>query len=240
MNAPNQWGKPQFDRLEKRRNAEFNHTGDDDFGHLCLRLRRGVSWLGRAERELRQPAQPDADIDAAFVFYWIAFNAAYGDDSELAMDLPERSRFAAFFSDMARLDGNALIYDALWNRFSNEVRSFIGNRFVYDPFWKHYNGVDGFADWRERFDRDSRIARNALARMDTARVLEIVFARMYVLRNQIIHGGATWNSSRNRPQVTDGVRIMARLAPLFIDLMMDNPNVHWGKPYYTVVPENYP
>ena len=240
MNPPDQWGKPQFARLEERRNAEFHHTGDDDFGHLCLRLRRSVSWLGRAERELHQPAQPDADIDAAFTFYWIAFNAAYGEDSELALDLPERSRFAAFFSDMARLDGNALIYDALWNRFSNEVRSFIGNRFVYDPFWKHYNGADGFADWRDRFNRDERSARSALARMDTARVLETVFARMYVLRNQIIHGGATWSSSRNRRQVTDGVRIMARLAPLFIDLMMDNPKVQWGKPYYTVVPENYP
>ena len=62
-----------------------------------------------------------------------------------------------------------------------------------------------------------------------------VFDRLYVLRNQLVHGGATWNSSVNRDQVRDGTRILAFLVPLFIDLMMDNPDIAWGDPCYPVV-----
>ena len=41
--------------------------------------------------------------------------------------------------------------------------------------------------------------------------------------------------SVNRNQVKDGARILAFLVPLFIDIMMDNPRVDWGAPYYPVV-----
>ena len=40
---------------------------------MNLRLRRALSWLGRAEKEYTVE-----DFDAAFIFYWIAFNAMYG------------------------------------------------------------------------------------------------------------------------------------------------------------------
>ena len=66
-------------------------------------------------------------------------------------------------------------------------------------------------------------------------ILTCLFDRLYVLRNQLVHGGATWNSSVNRQQVGDGARIMAFLVPLFIDIMMDHPQSDWGAPYYPVV-----
>ena len=42
---------------------------------LQLRIHRALSWIGRAEREA-------GDDDAAFIFYWIAFNAIYAEDSQ--------------------------------------------------------------------------------------------------------------------------------------------------------------
>ena len=66
-------------------------------------------------------------------------------------------------------------------------------------------------------------------------LLAVVFDRLYVLRNQIIHGGSTWNSSVNRRQVQDGVSVLSWLLPIFIDIMMDNPKQDWGKPFYPVV-----
>ena len=63
----------------------------------------------------------------------------------------------------------------------------------------------------------------------------MLFGRLYVLRNQLVHGGATWNGSVNRNQVEDSAKIMAFLIPLFIELMMENPAENWGKPYYPVV-----
>ena len=50
-----------------------------------------------------------------------------------------------------------------------------------------------------------------------------------------MHGGATWHGSVNRAQVGDGARIMAFLVPLFVSLMMANPDEDWGPPDYPVV-----
>jgi hypothetical protein len=50
-------------------------------------------------------------------------------------------------------------------------------------------------------------------------VLSFVFDRLYVLRNQLVHGGSTWNSGINRTQVRDGTAILGFLMPVFADLM---------------------
>ena len=66
-------------------------------------------------------------------------------------------------------------------------------------------------------------------------VWSIIFSRLYTLRNQILHGGAAWNSNVNRDQIRDGVNILAKLVPVLISIMMDNPNTLWGDPCYPVV-----
>lgn len=59
--------------------------------------------------------------------------------------------------------------------------------------------------------------------------------RRYVLRNQLVNGGATWNSEVNRTQVRDCGALLGSLLPLFIDLMMDNADHEWPMPHYPVV-----
>ena len=78
------------------------------------------------------------------------------------------------------------------------------NRYVFNPFWQHHNGIDGFADWEDRFKVSARAFAHAFQAGDTAKVLSFVFDRLYVLRNQLVHGGSTWNSGVNRAQVRDG------------------------------------
>jgi hypothetical protein len=62
-----------------------------------------------------------------------------------------------------------------------------------------------------------------------------LFDRLYVLRNQLVYGGAIWNSSVNRDQVRDGTKVLGWLLPVMVDIMMDNPDHDWGKPFYPVV-----
>lgn len=38
-----------------------------------------------------------------------------------------------------------------------------------------------------------------------------VFMRLYTLRNQLIHGGATWNSAVNRAHVRDCRTLLTRI-----------------------------
>lgn len=36
------------------------------------------------------------------------------------------------------------------------VRLLLENRYVFNPFWQHHNGIDGFADWEDRFKASAR------------------------------------------------------------------------------------
>ncbi|GAA5139768.1 HEPN domain-containing protein [Alloalcanivorax gelatiniphagus] len=67
------------------------------------------------------------------------------------------------------------------------------------------------------------------------RCLSIVSSRIYILRNQIIHAGATWNGSVNRVQIRDCVAILGDLVPRVIEVMMDNPGGLWSEAGYPVV-----
>jgi len=208
---------------EKQRSIRSGFSSD-----VGLRVHRCLSWLNRAE-------QASDDFDAAFIFYWISFNAAYAEEIGEATIIGERSAFDGFFRKLIELDSDNQIYDAIWDKFSQSIRLFLDNQYIFQPFWKHQNHIDGYEDWKERFDKSKRRFNSALANHDTRAVLGMLFDRLFVLRNQLVHGGATWNSSVNRDQVRDGARILGFLVPIFVDLMMDNPDMNWGLPYYPVV-----
>lgn len=198
---------------------------------LTLRVHRSLSWLRRAEEELD-------DGDVRFILLWIGFNAAYAGDVSLALGNEtqrERDLFMRFFTTLVSFDRKHRIYNLVWERFSQEIRVLLENHYVFAPFWHHHNGLPGNADWRDKLEREHIAIGAALRRLDTATILSILFGRLYVLRNQLVHGGATWGSSANRAQVRDGTALLGCLLPLFIDLMMDNPAHDWPMPNYPVV-----
>ncbi len=196
--------------------------------NLGLRVHRCLSWLDRAE-------QAKDDADAAFIFLWISFNAAYAEEINDSDIYSERSAFDGYFQKLIDLDKDRRIYGAIWKKFPQSIRVFLNNQYIFLPFWKHQNQVAGYGNWQERFNKSKRRFNTALSRTNTKAVLLMLFDRLYVLRNQIVHGGSTWNSSVNRNQVQDGAKILAFLVPIFVDIMMDNPNNDWGAPYYPVV-----
>ncbi len=213
---------PVHDRLkqtQRRLRGGFPET-------LGLRVHRAISWIGRAERE-------EADDDARFVFLWIAFNAAYAE--ERAPEETERDAFRRFFERIVARDGEGRVQEAVWTRFPHEIRVMLDNRFVFHPFWAHYNGLPGYDDWEDRFAAAKIRALRALAARDTATVLSVIFDRLYTLRNQIVHGGATWGGRVNRAQLRDGAAILWTLLPRFVEIMMADPDADWGAPFYPVV-----
>lgn len=221
-------GVPISKLLAKWEQMEASLPGKQPFG---LRMRRATSWLERASREHDDP-------DAAFTFCWIAFNAAYGDERDT--ERRERDRFHAYFSRILNLEGGHAINRALWERFRDPIKEFVANHYVFGPFWDNKRG-EGADDWATRLEEDKRWVNGALTRKysrEAARVLETLFSRLYILRNQLLHGGATWNSSVNREQVEAGARIMFFLVPIFIDVMLRNPGEDWGQPRFPVVRES--
>ena len=63
----------------------------------------------------------------------------------------------------------------------------------------------------------------------------MIFDRLYVLRNQLLHGAATWNSGANREQVRDGAAILGRLIPEVLEIMLGNHDADWGEIRYPVI-----
>ena len=222
--APPRFDPPRHDALKARhRSLRENHPPE-----LSLRLHRALSWLKRAEAETE-------DVDARFVFLWIAFNAAYADDpDDPAAHRGDRGAFMAFLARLVEADGAGRIQAVLMERFPHEIRLLFDNRYVFGPFWDWHNGRGGA--WETRFEAHRREALRALGAGEVRRTLSLLFETLYVLRNQLLHGGATWGSSVNRGQVRDGARILGALTPLFIEVMMEAPDRDWGRPHYPVVP----
>ncbi|MDZ7790347.1 MAG: HEPN domain-containing protein [Xanthomonadales bacterium] len=208
--------------LKDRQRAER----DDWPEHLSLRVHRALSWLNRAEL--------CDDEDGRFIFLWIAFNAAYANEMG-EYRLTESRLFGQFLERLANLDDRKRLASVIWDQYSGPIRVLLDQKFVFQPYWDHLNGLESGENWRERFGAANRAALHALSGHRTGDVLGVIFGRLYTLRNQLVHGGATWNSYVNRDQLRDANAIMGELVPIVIEIMMDNAHEHWGEACYPVV-----
>lgn len=193
---------------------------------LRIRIHRAISWLSRAEQE-------DGDLDARYIFLWIAFNAAYA--SEFGFEQQEREQVRRFIERLLRLDLRQQLHDALFRQFSGPIRTLIDNRFVFEPFWRAVRNYESDGAWETSFAGSRKRALQAVMDKEIDVLLSIVLDRLYVLRNQLIHGGATWNGATNRVQVRDGVAILDVLVPIVIDLMMQGKEEDFDAIAYPVV-----
>lgn len=217
----------EHERLKERQREERGGWSES----LGLRVHRALSWLHRADQLERAD-----DIDGQFIFLWIAFNAAYATDIDEKYRGPEQQTFRGFLEKLTQLDSSQQRFEQLvWSQFPGSIRVLLDNRFVFADFWKSQNGSLPEGEYQRTFAAANRAAHAAFGNRDTVTVLSIVLSRIYTLRNQLIHGGATWGSSVNRQQVRDCTNFMAKLVPLVIEVMMDHPETLWGQGTYPVV-----
>lgn len=225
MSAPVQHFESRHDALKAKQVRKMSVFDND----VWLRIYRSLSWLQRAE------AEPWDDLDAKFIYYWIAFNAAYGRERKFDDREPEKDALMDFFRKAKLVDSRNKLHRYVFALIPGITESLVANKYVFREFWEHYNGR-GHRDWKKRLDESVDNVRIDIHRRDSVRVLTTVFERLYVLRNQLMHGGATWGSLVNREQVELAVNIMGYTIPVFIGLMMDGPDVFDnGRPYYPLV-----
>jgi hypothetical protein len=195
---------------------------------LGLRVHRAISWLNKAE--LSQD-----DKDSQYIFLWISFNSAYAQNLDEELRTNETTSFSLFINKLVDLDTEKKLDKIVWQEFASSIRLLLNNRYVFQPFWDHVGGKISDEEWRSSFDNANNAANRALGEQDTSKLLSIVLYRLYTLRNQLIHGGATWQSSANREQIRDGVAFLNCLVPLIIDIMMNSPDTLWGDASYPIV-----
>ena len=212
--------KPKWDAI----------PNDEEHFFFRQRMRRALRWLYRAIREVDRE-----DSDVAFILYWIAFNAAYA-DAVSWKSTTTKERIERYFETLTDLDESNAIDRALHEKFSGPVRVLLEDEYCFDRFWDHREGGSE-EDWEPAFKAANRAAFAALLHGDSQKVLSILFERLYTLRNQLVHGGARWNSEVNRDAVEPATRIMAFLIPIFIEIMLDNSEADWGLPHYRGYPK---
>lgn len=189
----------------------------------AIRLHRAISWLARAEQEAEDP-------DARFIFLWIALNAAYA--KQFGFERVERGNLQNFIDTLLQVDQGGSLKQAVFSQFSGPIRVLINNKYIFEGFWKALRDHDASDRWSTDFSSANTRAMQAVMANQTGVVLSIVFDRLYVLRNQLVHGGATWNSQVNRAQISDGANILGRLVPLIIELMIEHPELDFGEILY--------
>jgi hypothetical protein len=205
----------------------------DDFTQVhSTRLHRSLSWLRAAGEQLQMD-----NVDQAFINLWISFSACFYIEGEESI--------APFIKKLVALDGHQRIYTCLWNEYSGSVKALIKNPYVFAEFWQaqrlkgeQKEGSEGMASaeaaWRISFDQSSVEALNYLSRKKVAPLFSIVLDRLYVLRNQVLQGGATYQSQVNREQVNDGIALLSSIMPIIISIMLNSSEEDWGDIAYPV------
>ena len=195
----------------------------------ATRLHRALSWLNAAELQIEA-----ACLDQAFINLWVGFNACFYMEGEVCIE--------AFLEQLVALDKEQAIYQCLWHEYSGSVKALIKNPYVFEPFWQAQRlnkttekGGHTASEWQDAFNRSSVAALNALSRKQVVPLMVIVLERLYVLRNQVLQGGATYQSKVNREQVSDGVKVLASVLPIMISIMLENKESDWGELAYPLL-----
>ena len=113
------------------------------------------------------------------------------------------------------------------------VREKVDGRWSLPGGWADVNRTPQENVIKEAFEEAKSRTNTALAEQNTGLVLSNVFARLYTLRNQIVHGGTVYNSPYTRAQLRDGCAILKQCIPLILQIMQENHTLpDWGKPFY--------
>ena len=214
------------------------------------RMDRALSWLARCE------ATDDDAVDERFLFLWITFNAAYGDDRNLkpsaddGVEISESQKLGEFLGRIVARDAGYRLADII-RLHHDEFRTLIDNRFLYNPFWKAEYNEKIRHNWESTFAAEKQRAHEALddehlETNQTREILHITFNRLYTLRNQILHGGASWRDRYNRSSLASGDAILGLLVPeilrFMLDAMQEQPDrADWGSiayPPYLETPDD--
>lgn len=175
----------------------------------ALRCKRAQSWLRRARTDVDA-----ADLDARFIFLWIALNSLYG-QAKYRLPRDERSpefddirHFAACMSRLAPGSFQRVLRDS---RLQAGVQALLHDRYLNNACWERWDAKDIM----DKAERDASCGEPSQGKSDLVTVL----SRLYVLRNQVFHGCSTHRSSKNRLSLEAAVPVLEQLVRTFIGVV---------------------
>jgi hypothetical protein len=161
-----------------------------------IRLHRGESWLRKS-----RAARAAKDLDAQFIFLWIAFNALYGRPRyRRDVDSDETKDFTDFLRTVEQVSRNQVATALRQSDIEAHVEKILQSPFLNIECWRYWDrkGI------RDRGKRTAVSCNN----YDKGHRIEQLFRQLYTLRNQILHGAATDSGKRNRESLTHAIPVL--------------------------------
>lgn len=192
---------------------------------FAVRVHRALSWLEKSGEQ--------QDLETRFIFAWVAFNALYGQAREglpTARSQPDygggdRHEYVHFLNRLAQLDGDRLMQSA------TKIRSFLRElvicKYLYFCYWRN------MPDWPESLDWDIVGFGKAMGRRNVGRVYSLAFDRLYIMRLQLLHGGATFGGRVNRKTLQLCEVVLRQLMDAILEVMIEHGlGEDWGEVAY--------
>ncbi|MBE8158883.1 MAG: hypothetical protein HAW59_05780 [Betaproteobacteria bacterium] len=198
------------------------------------RWQRAESWMNRAESAdnlRKQYPMHDAMDDAAvrFIFWWIAFEAAYKRDGHEV-----KPNIADFIEKTAVRQKSE--FAEILSKHRTAADEIMYLRQTHFGFWANFvNPKTGekpyknAADWEKKFSHEN----NQYDKAGTIGKIKTLFIRLWVVRNQIFHGAHSRHKSMGASQSRFGAQLLAAFVPAFIKemkhIMKQQPEFDWGE-----------
>ncbi len=191
------------------------------------RIERMNYWINLA-------FSPKESHHVRFLFYWIAYEAAYQKYTEenAKEEYQKREEFHKLIVDCEYAIDD--LQYALKCRRKLAIR-LLELRQASRSFWKRQEGwPDKGSEWERKFqdqviDETNNMSNAIYSGEKLAEALDSLFGNLAVVRNQIVHGGSAGKKSFGRAQVIWGTRLLRTIVPAFRDLIKANMSTDWGK-----------
>lgn len=180
---------------------------------ICIRFHRACSWLQRVE------ALDDGDLDQRLILQWIAFNSLYGRwDLSRCEPEPDARIISEFLKRILALDKQGRIA-ALVDEQRELILSIFSDDYLADYFWEQGRPSSAMRHKATRWYADRSYAL----------LLSGLIDRVYLLRCQLVHGAATFNSKLNRSALANCSAILNPLLRTFLLILIDHGTEEdWG------------
>ena len=205
-----------------------------------IRIQRALSWLVR-DMELQL-----SDPDVSFILHWIAFESIYGTDQVMrkrkgsTVVVSTVNEIMEFLVKLEQLDTDRQRLSEAILRVWKDVIALFKNPFINPMSWtNYYKGTTKAGPKHNpfKYQKITLLSKDKLADpIQLNMFLKNMFQRLYLLRNQLFHGNATYKGNEyhaRSEQIHSGAKVLQALIPMLLLIMidsmeLDNEQDHWG------------
>lgn len=193
--------------------------GNPDHEPTLIRIHRCFSWLQRVEE-----IKDSGATDAALIFQWTALNSLYSQwNEDLREPVSDRESLPPFLDRALQLDADDQISQVLKDHRKLGM-SIFDDEYLTKFFWEDPTDERARKAKKTKFDARTWYVEDRLSL-----ILERLLERIYFLRCQLVHGGATFGGRLNRTVLRRCSTMLGHLLPAILLALIDHGyDEDWG------------